>query len=387
MYTELKRTWAEIDLSVLEHNYQTLRARVGTDVKFLGVVKADAYGHGAVEVSRCLEALGTDYLAVSSLDEARELRYHGICCPILILGHTPVDQAPLLIANNITQSVTCESAALAYEAAAAKLGAKLRIHVKLDTGMSRLGLCCSEDQFEETAASVTRICELSHLDAEGVFTHFAVSDEDDDESCKYTKMQLDRFQRMIGAVKARGYQFRLRHCANTGGVARHPDTWMDMVRPGLLLYGYGPYAKELGLRPVMRLKTVVGSVKHYAAGTTISYGRLFKADKPVRIGVLPIGYADGLFRILSNRYSVMTSEGSAPIRGRICMDMCMIDLTELPGVGEGDEIELFGEHASINDMAQAASTIPYELTCAISRRVLRLYLQNGEIVGKRLKMN
>ena len=387
MYTELKRTWAEIDLSALEHNYKTLRTRVGQNVKFLGVVKADAYGHGAVEVSRCLETLGADYLAVSSLDEARELRYHGICCPLLILGHTPVDQAPLLIANNITQSVTCESAALAYEAAAAKLGAKLRVHIKLDTGMSRLGFPCSEDQFEETVAGVRQICKLPHLDAEGVFTHFAVSDEEDDASCEYTEMQLDRFTRMITTVEAGGHRFRLRHCANTGAVARHPDTWLDMVRPGLLLYGCGPYAKELELKPVMRLKTVVGSVKNYAAGTTVSYGRLFEASHSVRIGVLPIGYADGLFRILSNRYSVVTKEGPAPIRGRICMDMCMIDLTELPGVEEGDEVEFFGENASINDMAAAASTIPYELTCAISRRVLRLYLQNGKIVGRRLKMN
>ena len=387
MYTELKRTWAEIDLSALEHNYTTLRKRVGINVKFLGVVKADAYGHGAVEVSRCLESLGTDYLAVSSLDEARELRYHGICCPILILGHTPVDQAPLLIANNITQSVTCESAALAYEAAAAKLGAKLRVHIKLDTGMSRLGLACCEEAFEETLSSVTTICKLPHLEAEGVFTHFAVSDEEDEESIAYTGMQLDRFLRMIAAVEKAGHRFRLRHCANTGGVARHPATWLDMVRPGLLLYGCGPYAAELGLKPVMRLKTVVGSVKHYAPGTTISYGRLFESQQATRIGVLPIGYADGLFRILSNRCSVMTKDGPAPIRGRICMDMCMIDLTALPGVGEGDEIELFGEYASINDMAEAAQTIPYELTCAVSRRVLRLYLRDGEIVGKRLKMN
>ncbi len=387
MYTELKRTWAEIDLSALEHNYKTLRARVGTQVKFLGVVKADAYGHGAVEVSRCLEALGTDYLAVSSLDEARELRYHGICCPILILGHTPIDQAPLLIANHITQSVTSEAAALAYEAAAAKLGAALSVHIKLDTGMSRLGFSCDDADFAETQAAVERIFSLPHLDPEGVFTHFAVSDEEDAASIAYTKLQFGRFQRMLSALEASGCRFRLRHCANTGAVAQYPETWLDMVRPGLLLYGCGPYADALGLRPVMRLKTVVGSLKHYAQGTTISYGRLYTAPRPLRIGVLPIGYADGLFRILSNRYSVMTKDGPAPIRGRICMDMCMIDLTDLPGVGEGDEIEFFGEHASINTMAELAGTIPYELTCAVSRRVLRLYLQDGEVVGKRLKMN
>ncbi len=385
MYTDLKRTWAEIDLSALEHNYKTLKKRVQT--RFLGVVKADAYGHGAVEVSRRLQELGVDYLAVSSLDEARELRYNGIWCPILILGHTPANQVPMLIANNITQAVTSEQAARDYEDEAARIGATLKVHIKLDTGMSRLGFVCAEDAFDETVAAVRRVCAMPHLDAEGVFTHFAVSDEEDSESHDYTELQLRRFRKTIVAVESGGHRFRLRHCSNTGAVARWRTAWMDMVRPGLLLYGYGPYAKELGLRPVMRLKSVVGAVKHYAAGTTVSYGRLYEAERDVRIGVLPIGYADGLFRILSNRYSVVTKDGPAPIRGRICMDMCMIDLTDLPGVGVGDEVELFGERADIDDMAEMASTIPYELTCAVSRRVLRVYLQDGEIVGRKLKMN
>ncbi len=383
MYTELRRTWAEIDLSALAHNYKTLRTRVQT--KFLGVVKADAYGHGAVEVSHCLEELGADYLAVSSLDEARELRYSGISCPILILGHTPADQTPLLIANHITQAVTSEAAALDYEAQAAKLGETLKVHIKLDTGMSRLGFVCAGKP--ETVAQVQRVCALPHLDAEGVFTHFAVSDEEDGASCDYTDLQLQLFRQTIDAIEAGGHCFSLRHCSNTGAVARYPEAWMDMVRPGLLLYGYGPYAKELGLQPVMRLKTTVSAIKHYDPGTTISYGRLFQADRPVRIGVLPIGYADGLMRILSNRYRVMTPGGSAPIRGRICMDMCMIDLTDLPSVDVGDEIELFGTSASINDMADMAQTIPYELTCAVSRRVLRVYLKDGAVVRKNLKMN
>ena len=385
MFTDLKRTWAEIDLSALEHNYKALRARVGT--RFLGVVKADAYGHGAVEVGRTLQDLGVDYLAVSSLDEARELRYNGIYCPILILGHTPAEQVPLLIANNITQAITNEATALAYEAQAKAVGSKLRVHVKLDTGMSRLGFVCSDEAFDETVASVRRVCKLPHLDAEGVFTHFAVSDEEDEESKRYTALQFDRFMRTIKAVEAGGHSFRLRHCSNTGAVASYPEVWLDMVRPGLLLYGYGPYAKELGLQPVMRLKSVIGTEKHYAPGTTVSYGRLFTTERPTRMGVLPIGYADGLFRILSNRYSVQTSDGPAPIRGRICMDMCMIDLTDLPNVGQGDEVELFGTRASIDDMAELASTIPYELTCAVSRRVLRVYLRDGEIVGQKLKMN
>lgn len=385
MYTDLKRTWAEIDLSALEQNYKTLRERVGT--RFLGVVKADAYGHGAVEVSRTLQELGVDYLAVSSLDEARELRYNGIYCPILILGHTPSDQVPLLIANNITQAVTSEATALKYEEKAAAVNGKLRVHIKLDTGMSRLGFLCDDKSFDETVASVRRVCALPHLDVEGVFTHFAVSDEEDDESKRYTGVQFDRFRRAIAAVEESGFRFRLRHCSNTGAVASYPEVWMDMVRPGLLLYGYGPYAKDLGLQPVMRLKSVIGSIKNYPPDTTISYSRLYNTERDTRIGVLPIGYADGLFRILSNRYSVQTPDGPAPIRGRICMDMCMIDLTDLPNVGHGDEVEFFGTRASIDDMAAMASTIPYELTCAVSRRVLRVYLRDGKIVGQKLKMN
>ena len=385
MYTDLKRTWAEIDLSALEHNYTTLRRRVQT--KFLGVVKADAYGHGAVEVARCLQDLGVDYLAVSSLDEARELRYNGVYRPILILGHTPPDQVPLLIANNITQAVTSEAVARAYEARAARFGATLKVHIKLDTGMSRLGFVCDDSAFDETVAAVRRVCDMPHLDAEGVFTHFAVSDEEDEASRAYTEEQLRRFRRAIVAIESGGHRFDLRHCSNTGAVARWRNAWMDMVRPGLLLYGYGPYARELGLKPVMRLKTVVNAIKHYAPGTTISYGRLYETDRPTRIGVLPIGYADGLFRILSNRYEVMTKDGPAPIRGRICMDMCMVDLTDLPDVGLGDEVELFGEKADIDVMAEMASTIPYELTCAVSRRVLRVYLKDGEVVGQKLKMN
>ena len=374
METSLKRTWAEIDLSALEYNYHTLKNRVHT--RFLGVVKADAYGHGAVEVSRCLERLGADYLAVSSLDEARELRAAGIVCPILILGYTPPEQVPLLLANRITQCVGDLETARAYAEKAR--GERLRVHIKLDTGMSRLGFVCTPDHI----AAIKAVCRLPELDVEGVFTHFAVSDEPDGQD--YTHAQFEMFQKTIEAV---GYPFRLRHCANTGAVACYPETWLDMVRPGLLLYGYGEYAKQLGLRPVMRLKTNISVIKHYEAGTHVSYGGIFTTNRPTRMGVLPIGYADGLFRCLSNRYFVGTSEGLAPIRGKICMDMCMIDLTDLPGVQAGDEIELFGLTRPIEEMAALAGTIPYELTCAVSRRVLRVYYQDGIAVGQRLKMN
>ena len=386
MYTDLKRTWAEIHLDHLLHNYRTLRARVGNTVKFLGVVKADAYGHGAIEAARLLQTEGADYLAVSSLDEARELRYGGICMPILILGHTPPEQVPQLIANDITQTVSCEEKALQYERVAARLGQTLRVHIKLDTGMSRLGFVCAGEHFASAVESVARTVRLPHLQAEGVFTHFAVSDEPGADARAYTQQQLALFLRVIEAVEAGGFHFAIRHCANTGAVACYPEAWLDMVRPGLLLYGYGEFARELGLLPVMTLKTVVNTIKVYEPGTTISYGRLFETDCVTRVGVLPIGYADGFFRCLSNCYSVMTAYGPAPIRGRICMDMCMVDLTQLPQVQVGDEVEIFGQHAPIEDMARQAGTIPYELTCAISRRVPRVYCKNGTIVHQELRL-
>ena len=388
MESTLRRTWAEINLDALIYNYNKIREKIGENVKFLGVVKADAYGHGAIRTAKALEEAKADYLAVSSIDEAMELRLNGIKMPILILGHTPKEQVERLIDFNITQAVTCRAKAVEYSEEAVRLGKTLKIHIKVDTGMSRLGYLCEGDFFENGVNGIVEAINMPGLDAEGIFTHFAVADEPGEECKKYTEHQFKLFTDVITHVEyMSGKKFKLRHCANTGAVSEYPETYLDMVRPGLLLYGYGPYAKELGLKPVMRLKSVVGAVKHYAAGTTVSYGRLYEAERDVRIGVIPIGYADGLFRVLSNRYSVVTKDGPAPIRGRICMDMCMIDLTDLPGVGVGDEVELFGERADIDAMAEMASTIPYELTCAVSRRVLRVYLQDGEIVGRKLKMN
>lgn len=383
---DLKRTWVEIDLDALAHNYHALRARIGDGVKFLGVVKADAYGHGAIAVSRTLEELGADYLAVSSLDEARELRANGISLPILLLGHTPTDQVPQLIANDITQTVSCEKKAEEYEAAAAKIGKKLRVHIKVDTGMSRLGFICAPPHLESGTDAILRACRLPHLDVEGIFTHFAVSDDNSPESKAYTDAQFRLFCAVIDRVEANGFHFRIRHCANTGAVANYPETYLDMVRPGLLLYGYGDDAARLGLRPVMCEKSVINTIKIYDPGTFISYGRQFETTARTRIGVLPIGYADGFFRCLSNRYAVMTTDGPAPIRGKICMDMCMVDLTDLPNVQVGAEVEIFGPHNPLEHMAEMAGTIPYELTCAVSKRVPRVFIRGGQVIDRELRL-
>ena len=336
----LRRTWAEIDLDALAHNYQQARRKIGPNVKYLGVVKADAYGHGAIQVSRKLEQLGADYLAVSSLDEAKELRRAGIQAPILILGHTPPAMVPQLIEYGITQAVSALAKAEAYSAAAVESGGTLKVHIKVDTGMSRLGFLVREGHFDTGVESIAAACALPGLEAEGIFTHFAVSDE----------------------------------------------MYLDMVRPGIALYGVGADAQRLDLRPVMSLKSSVSTIKTFDPGTDVSYGRTFRTQGRTRIGVLPIGYADGFFRGLSNRMSVVTAQGPAPQRGRICMDMSMIDLTDLPDVKVGDEVEIFGRRQRVDDLAAILNTIPYELTCAVSKRVPRVYIEGGKIVERSLRL-
>ena len=384
--TILRRTWAEIDLDALAHNYRQARKRTGPNVKYLGVVKADAYGHGALQVAKKLEELGTDYLAVSSLDEARELRHGGVNAPILILGHTPPEMVPQLIAYGITQAVSAKAKAEEYSAAAAACGGTLKVHIKVDTGMSRLGFLVRDGHFDGGVEAIAASCALPHLEAEGIFTHFSVSDADDAPSEDYTRRQFAVFQHVISALEARGRTFAIRHCANSGALARYPEMYLDMVRPGIALYGVGDDAERLGLRPVMSLKSSISTIKVFDPDTDISYGRTFHTTEKTRVGVLPIGYADGFFRGLSNRMSVITAQGPAPVRGRICMDMCMVDLSGLPDVHVGDTVEIFGEGQRVDRLAAMLDTIPYELTCAVSKRVPRLYLENGEVVERSLRL-
>lgn len=382
----LRRTWAEIDLDALAHNYQQARRQIGPGVKYLGVVKADAYGHGAVQTALQLERLGTDYLAVSSLDEARELRQGGIRAPILILGHTPPEMVPQLIACGVTQTVSARSKAESYSAAAAACGGTLKIHIKVDTGMSRLGFLVRGRHFDSGVDAIARSCDLPNLEAEGIFTHFSSADEDGGDGRAYTREQFALFTRVLDALAAKGRRFTLRHCANSGALARYPEMYLDMVRPGIALYGAGEDRERLGLRPVMTLKSSVSTIKVFDEDTDVSYGRTFRTRAKTRVGVLPIGYADGLFRGLSNRASVWTAQGPAPILGRICMDMTMTDLSALPDVHVGDEVEIFGSRQPVDDLAAVLGTIPYELTCAVSKRVPRLYIQAGRVVERSLRL-
>ena len=369
-----KRTWAEISMAALSHNYHAIRSALPDDCRFLGVVKADAYGHGALPVAELLQKEGADYLAVSCLDEALELRRGGIRMPILILGHTPVEYTAVLLDNGLTQTATCLAKAEEYSQEAGRLGRTLKLHIKLDTGMSRLGYLCAGDYFEEGVRNIVRSCRLPNLEYEGIYTHFAVSDEDDPESRAYTEAQFGLFTRMIRTLEEKeGIRFPICHCANSGAVVRYPETRMDMVRPGLLLYGYGDEGK-LGLKPAMRLVTTVSTIKFYEPGTFVSYGRRFETKRKTRMGVIAAGYADGLPRLSSGKCSYRIGEKSVPQCGTICMDMCMVDLTDHKKAEVGSRVELFGPENDIHILSDAAQTIPYELLCSVTKRVPRVYV-------------
>lgn len=371
-----KRTWAEISLPNLEHNYRALRGMLPRGCRFLGVVKANAYGHGAVPVAKRLEKLGAEYLAVACLDEAAELRQAGITAPILILGPTPSEFAEELLRYDLTQSVQDMDAARALSAAAVHGDKSLKIHIKTDTGMSRLGFLCDEAHVDRSAEEIVKVCSLPGLEAEGIFTHFANADGDE----AYTMCQLTRFMEVVDKLRQRGVNFKICHCAASAAVLNYPCTHLDMVRPGIALYGHypDPSCEGLdgpGLLPVMTLKTRIVAVRELPAGTSVSYGCTHTLARDSRLAVLPIGYADGLERLLSNRGEVLVNGRRAPILGRVCMDLCMVDVTDLPDVYVGDEVTVFGPELPLEEKADAVGTIQYELLCGVAPRVPRVYME------------
>ena len=367
------RTWAEISLGALEHNYRSLRAMLPEGCRLLGVVKANAYGHGAVTVGRKLAELGCEMLAVACLDEALQLRKEGIDVPILILGITPPELARQVVDNDITQAVFTMELAQALSDAAAALGKTARVHIKLDTGMSRVGVLANEP--EQAAEQVAKLCALPHLEHEGIFTHFANSDGDEE----YTMLQFTRFLDTVSALeKNHGITFAIRHCANSAAALQYPCAYLDMVRPGIAMYGHYPDPSCCGLDgpgliPVMSVYTRVAAVREVPAGTAVSYGCTKVMERDTRLAVLPIGYGDGFFRLLSNRFAVEFDGKPAPIVGRICMDMCMVDVTDLPEVKAGDVATVFSANKPLEDAADLVGTIQYELLCDVSPRVPRFY--------------
>ena len=367
------RTWAEIDLGRLKHNYTALREQLAPGCRFVGVVKANAYGHGAVPVAQKLEEWGADYLAVACLEEAAELRQAGVRAPILILGVTLPRYAGELLAWDAAQAVGDLETGRALSAAAVAAGRTLTIHVKADTGMSRLGFLCDEAHLDRAAGEIAALCALPGLRVEGIFTHF--SDADGCEA--YTMRQFTRFLDLLDKLSARGMTFEIRHCAASAAMLNYPCTHLDMVRPGIALYGHYPapgMEYTCPLLPVMTLKTRVAAVRDLPAGTCVSYGRTATLARDSRLAVLPVGYGDGYFRLFSNGQPVAIRGKKAPVVGRVCMDLTMVDVSDIPGVVPGDEAVLYGDAAPVEDGADRAGTIQYELLCDVSPRVPRVYL-------------
>ncbi len=380
----LRRTWANIHLDALEHNTQLLRDHLTDGCRIMGIVKADAYGHGAVAVAQRMAACGVEYLGVSNLDEAMELRRAKIAQPILILSYTSPSEAARLAEYRVTQTVVSKEHGEALAAAARQIGAQLTVHLKVDTGMSRVGFVChSASDITASVGEIASLSRLDGLDVEGIFTHFASADECEDDG--FTREQFARFTAVIEQAQKLGVSFRLRHCCNSAATLRYPEMHLDMVRPGIVQYGYYPAAWMRGCLPNMRqameLKTAVSHLKELSVGTPMSYNRTFAADRAMRVATVPIGYADGYARAMSNTAYMLVNGQRAPVVGRVCMDQCLLDVTGIDGVDIDTEVTAFGadgdELLPIELVADWANTINYEIICRVSRRVPRRYLDHG----------
>ncbi len=361
-----ERIWAEIDLSALAHNVAQIKQRLGA-VGHMAVIKADAYGHGAIQVARTLAAGGVNYLAVACLSEAIELRQANVRLPILILGFSPISEVAALLKYNLAQTVFDVAYAEALSRKASELGKPLTIHIKVDTGMSRLGVF--------TAEEVCTIARLPFLHPEGLFTHLATADKSHND---FVAEQVNAFTALQD--KLEDIKFSITHCANSGGMLYYKETWFNMVRTGLLLFGA---SDEPDMRPVMHLQARIAQIKEIPNGATISYDRTYIAPRAMRVAVVCAGYADGYMRAFSNTAEVICRKQRVRVVGRVCMDMLLIDVTDVPNVSVDDIVTLFGaDGLSAASLASHGDTIAYEVLCAVSRRVPRMYLdsQNGDAV-------
>ncbi len=380
----LKRTWADISLDNLAHNFRAIRQHVSSDARILGVMKADAYGHGAVPISHALAELGAGYLAVSNLEEAVQLRRGGVRLPILILGHTPASYADTMVFMDITQEVHSLDYARELDSALAGTNYILNVHLKLDTGMTRIGFFAYGD--EAATDEIVAAASLAHLHVEGIFMHFCVADSTQSEDAAFTRTQYGRFCLMLDELAARGVKPEIRHCANSGATLLYPEYAMDMVRPGIAMYGHAPSSDTEGilqLRPMMSLHTTIAQLREVPAGTSVSYGRTYQTERPLKMAVLPIGYADGLSRALSGSVQFRLRGRNVSGIGRICMDMCMVDVSDIPEAAVGDELTLFGYDADgtlcpCEHLAESLGTISYEVLCGVNKRIPRIYLENGK---------
>ena len=374
---DIPQTTAFVNLDAIRANFMKIRGMVGEKVAVMAIVKSNAYGHGAKRVCAELEECGADWFGVARLCEALELRRSGVTKPILILGYTDPGFAKLLYSEQLTQTVFGEQYATALSDAAIAAGVTVKAHIKLDTGMTRLGFQGADGA--SLADAVEPSLALKGLYVTGIFTHFAVSDELTESGRSFTEMQGRLFADTVSELERRGHTFRWRHACNSAGTMYYKDFHFDMVRPGIVLYGYSPTGDDSAeFTPAMELRTVVESVKTVEQGTTVSYGREYTASGETRIAAVAAGYADGIHRSLSGNGMLWINGNLAPMIGRICMDQMMADVTGLD-VKTGDQVTVFGGDSPItaNNVAALCGTNSYECICAVAKRVPRVYIKNG----------
>ncbi len=364
----LRDVYAEIDLDAIRHNFKEIRRRINPASKLCAVVKANAYGHGAIEVSKVAVECGADFLAVATVGEGLELRRAGFNVPILILGLIPQNAAEVVVENDLTQAVADFDLAEKISEAAQKLSKTAKVHLKIETGMGRIGV-----KPEEAAALAKKISELPAVELEGMFSHFADADSDDRT---FTNQQIKVFKETAEKIRRAGVAIKIFHLAESAAVLDIPEAHFDMVRSGIINYGLYPsenVRRTIELRPAMKLVARIVYLKKISAGVSIGYGREFVAERDSLIATLPLGYADGYIRAYKN-FHVEIRGQLAPIAGRVCMDQTMIDVTDIDGVQVGDEVILFGsDKISVDEAAKHLNTINYEVTCLVSARVERIF--------------
>ena len=369
-----RATRAVINLGAISHNIREIRKRIGSQRHLMAVVKADGYGHGAVEVSRVALRNGADYLGIALPEEAQELRDAGINAPIMVLGLIPPDEAYKVVNLRLAQAVASIELLEALNQEAGKASTSVNVHVKVDTGMGRIGV-----KPDEALPFIHKAKSFKNLNIEGVFTHFSSADRKDKT---FSEQQLRVFDQVIRKVQLAGIEIPIKHIANSAAILDLPQSYYDMVRPGIMLYGLYPspeVSHSIELQPAMVFKTKVVAVKVVPQRTPISYNRTFITKKKTTVATLPLGYADGYSRLLSNGGEVLIKGRRVPIIGSVCMDMSMVDVSAIEPIQPGDEVIIFGEEISVDEVAAKIGTINYEVVCAVSRRVPRIYVsQSGK---------
>ncbi len=378
--------WAEVDLSAIAHNVKELRRLIGDQVQLMVAVKANAYGHGAVEVARTALASGADQLGVARLEEGIALRQAGINAPILVMGYTTAENAPRMMENRLMPTLYALENAREFSKAAVAANATIAFHIKVDSGMGRLGVPCDALQLDlavRPVEEITAITQLPGLDFQGLFTHFATSDHSDKA---FANRQFSRFQALVEDLEAAGIEVPIKHAANSGAIIDLPETHLDMVRAGISLYGLNPSHEvdlsKIDLRPALTLKARIIHLKTVPAGTRISYGGTWTSPTATTIATIPVGYGDGYSRLLSNQGQMLVNGKRAPVVGRVCMDLTMLDVGHIDGVKAGDEAVLIGkqgeEEISADEMADLLGTINYEIVTQLMARVERVYKKPGQ---------